>query len=144
VVRDGKSRGEFAPWSASTGATFVTEVETTEDTKLMDDFDFYVGIDLAAQKHQACVVNRTGKVVGELAFEHSGAGLTEFIRLLDKLTGAMVERVAIAAETPRGPIVESVLERRYSVFSINPKQLDRFRDLTRWRVRKTIDETPLY
>jgi transposase len=74
------------------------------------------------------VVNRTGKVVGELAFEHSGAGLTEFIRSLDKLTGDMVDRVAIAAETPRGLVVECVLERRYSVFSINPKQLDRFRD----------------
>jgi transposase len=94
----------------------------------MDDFDFYVGIDLAAQEHQACVVNRTGKVVAELVFEHSGAGLTEFIRSLDKLSGDMVDRVAIAAETPRGLVVECVLERRYSVFSINPKQLDRFRD----------------
>lgn len=104
-------------------------VEITEETKaLRDDFDFFVGIDLAAQKHQACVVNRSGKVVGELAFEHSGAGLTAFIRSLDKLTGAMVDRVAIAAETPRGLIVECVLERGYSAFSINPKQLDRFRD----------------
>lgn len=95
----------------------------------MDDFDFYVGIDLAATKHQACVVNRAGKVAGELAFEHSGLGLTAFTRWLDKLTGgATVERVAIAAETPRGLIVESIMERGYSVFSINPKQLDRFRD----------------
>jgi transposase len=31
-------------------------------------------------------------------------------------------------QTPRGPVVECVLERGYSVFSINPKQLDRFRD----------------
>jgi transposase len=54
--------------------------------------------------------------------------LTAFIRSLDKLTGAMVDRVAIAAETPRGLIIECVLERGYSVFSINPKQLDRFRD----------------
>jgi Transposase len=96
--------------------------------ELINDFDFYVGIDLAAEKHQACVVNRTGKVVGELAFEHSGTGLTDFIRSLDKLTGATVDRVAIVAETPRGLIIECVLERGYSVFSINPKQLDRFRD----------------
>lgn len=130
VVRDGKSRGEFARWSASTGATFVTVVEITEEIKaLADDFDFYVGIDLAAAKHQACIVNRTGKVVGELAFDHSATGLTDFIRSLDKLAaGATVDRVAIGAETPRGLIVESLLERGYSVFSINPKQLDRFRD----------------
>jgi transposase len=95
---------------------------------LIDDLDFYVGIDLAAEKHQACVVNRTGKVVGELAFEHSGAGLIDFIRWLEKLTGPMATRVGVVLETPRGPIVECVLERGYSVFSINPKQLDRFRD----------------
>jgi transposase len=101
---------------------------------LRDDFDFFVGIDLAAQKHQACVVDGAGKVVGELAFEHSGAGLTAFIRSLDKLTGAMVDRVAIAAETPRGLVIECVRERGYSVFSINPKQLDRFRaDIIRLR-----------
>jgi len=95
---------------------------------LIDDFDFYVGIDMAAEKHQACIVNRTGKVVGELGFEHSGAGLIDFIRSLEKLTGSLATRVGIVLETPRGPIVECVLERGYSVFSINPKQLDRFRD----------------
>src|SRR5215211_3245782 len=29
---------------------------------------------------------------------------------------------------PRGPVVEALLERGLQVFSINPKQLDRFRD----------------
>ena len=31
-------------------------------------------------------------------------------------------------ETPRGPVVESLMERGFTVHSINPKQLDRFRD----------------
>ena len=57
--------------SASTGATFVTAVEDDGgEQRLIDDLDFYVGIDLAAEKHRACVVNRSGKVVGELGFEH--------------------------------------------------------------------------
>jgi hypothetical protein len=91
--------------SASTGATFVTAVEMTKETRrLVDDFDFYVGIDLATQKHQACVVDRTGKVVGKLAFEHSGAGLIDFIRSLEKLTGPMVARVGIVMETHGGPL----------------------------------------
>jgi hypothetical protein len=35
------------------GATFVTAVEITEESEaLRDDFDFFVGIDLAAQKHK--------------------------------------------------------------------------------------------
>src|SRR3982751_6878570 len=68
------------------------------------------------------------KVVGELAFEHSGAGLIDFTHSLEKLSGSLTTRVGIVLETPRGPVVECVLEHGYSVFSINPKQLDRFRD----------------
>ena len=34
----------------------------------------------------------------------------------------------MAVETPRGPVVESLMERGFAVHSINPKQLDRFRD----------------
>jgi transposase len=47
--------------------------------------------------------------------------------LLGKLEGAP-DRVAVAIETPRGAIVESLLERQFPVFSLNPKQMDRFRD----------------
>src|SRR5207247_9053952 len=38
------------------------------------------------------------------------------------------ERIAVAIEGPRGPVVETLLERGFHVFAINPKQLDRFRD----------------
>ena len=34
----------------------------------------------------------------------------------------------MAIETPHGPVVETLLERGFNVYSINPKQLDRFRD----------------
>ena len=36
--------------------------------------------------------------------------------------------VAVAIETPHGPIVEALMDRGIAVFAINPKQLDRFRD----------------
>ena len=36
--------------------------------------------------------------------------------------------IGVAIETPRGPVVESLMERGFAVHSINPKQLDRFRD----------------
>src|SRR5437764_3804216 len=103
--------------SASTGATFVTAVEKHGgEQTLIDDFDFYVGIDLAFEKHQACVVNRTGKVVGELAFENSGAGLIDFINELEKLSGSLTTRVGIVLETRRASVVECVLERILSFF----------------------------
>src|SRR5262249_19747826 len=31
-------------------------------------------------------------------------------------------------EVPHGPIVETLLERGFAVYAVNPKQLDRFRD----------------
>jgi transposase len=34
----------------------------------------------------------------------------------------------VALEAPRGAVIDALLERGYAVFSINPKQLDRFRD----------------
>ena len=37
-------------------------------------------------------------------------------------------QVAVAIETPHGPIVEALMDRGVAVFAINPKQLDRFRD----------------
>jgi transposase len=39
-----------------------------------------------------------------------------------------LEEVRVAIEIPHGAVVETVLERGCQVFSINPKQLDRFRD----------------
>lgn len=34
----------------------------------------------------------------------------------------------MAIEVPHGPIVETLLERGFRVYVVNPKQLDRFRD----------------
>ena len=36
--------------------------------------------------------------------------------------------VAVAIEAPHGPVVEILLDRRFQVDAVNPKQLDRFRD----------------
>jgi len=44
------------------------------------------------------------------------------------MAGGKPDRIAVAIEVPRGPVVEALLEGGLVVFSINPKQLDRFRD----------------
>lgn len=44
------------------------------------------------------------------------------------LTAGQAGDVGVALETPRGPVVESVMERGFALHAINPKQLDRFRD----------------
>ncbi len=89
---------------------------------------FYVGVDWGTESHQVCIIDAQGKMVWERSIEHSGKAISAFLCLLDKLTQMEAERIAVAIEVPRGPVVEAFLERKYAVYSINPKQLDRFRD----------------
>ena len=48
--------------------------------------------------------------------------------LLIDTTGAEAGQIAVGIEVPHGPVVETLLERAFVVYAINPKQLDRFRD----------------
>ena len=88
---------------------------------------WFVGVDWGSQMHQVCVVDAAGEVLGERAFEHGGTGLSQMADWLLSLSGGAGE-VGVAIETPRGPVVESLMEHGLAVHSINPKQLDRFRD----------------
>ena len=92
------------------------------------EFTFYVGVDWATQIHRACVMDAQGEILLECALHHDGESIREFFQTLESLTLVPPQRVAVGIEVPRGPVVEAFLERDYAVFSINPKQLDRFRD----------------
>jgi len=91
-------------------------------------FSFYVGLDWATQTHRACVMNSEGAVLRQQTIEHSDEAISAWLLALVALTSSHPQRVAVSIEVPRGPLVEALLERQYAVFSINPKQLDRFRD----------------
>jgi transposase len=93
-----------------------------------DDLSWFAGVDWASAHHRACLLGGDGTRIAERNFTHAGAGLTELCDWLLTKTGAPAAAIAVAIETPRGPVVEALLERRFAVFSINPKQLDRFRD----------------
>jgi len=88
----------------------------------------YVGIDWGSERHQVCVLDGTGTPLGERAFEHSGPGLAALADWLLTVTGAPPAHLAVALEVPRGAVVETLVERGFAVFALNPKQLDRFRD----------------
>ena len=95
---------------------------------MTDDARWFVGIDWASEIHQVCLVDADGTVGGERAFAHGGAGLAEMCTWLLVMTRAKPAVIAVAIEVPHGPIVETLLERGFLVYAINPKQLDRFRD----------------
>ena len=91
------------------------------------DYRIYVGIDWASEAHQACVLNHERGIVAERSFAHAGKAIVEFAQWLSGLTDDPGQ-VAIAIEIPRGAVVETLVERGFHVYAINPKQLDRFRD----------------
>ena len=89
---------------------------------------WFAGVDWGSQSHQACVLDAAGAVLGEREFKHGGAGLTEMATWLLSFPAGKADEVGVAVETPGAPVVESLLEHDFAVHSINPKQLDRFRD----------------
>ena len=60
--------------------------------------------------------------------EHSGDGLVVFVNKLKQRTACDPALVAIGIEVAWGALVETLVENGFTVFSINPKQVDRFRD----------------
>jgi hypothetical protein len=88
----------------------------------------FVGVDRATTAHQVCVLGPDGVVLEEFSIPHSGEGLALLCaRLLEHVDGVPAA-AWVAIEVPHGAVVETLLERGFVVHSINPKQLDRFRD----------------
>jgi len=95
---------------------------------MINDVRWFVGIDWATQSHCVCLLDAEGRRVGQHEFAHGGAGLAELCDWLLAKTQAAPGQIAVAIETPHGPVVEMLLEHGFVVFAINPKQFDRFRD----------------
>jgi hypothetical protein len=66
--------------------------------------------------------------IKERSIKHTGQGLAEFVGWLDEIATGEPATMAAALEVPHGALVETLLAHGFAVFSINPKQLDRFRD----------------
>ena len=93
----------------------------------MADYDVYVGIDWGTLTHQVWMTDAHGRPLDELAVAHSGPGLTALVAALRR-SGGEPARIAVAIETPRGAVVDTLLEQGVHVYTLNPKQVDRFRD----------------
>jgi transposase len=91
-------------------------------------FRWFVGIDWASSAHEVCILDAAGQLVERLSVPHSGAGLKKLADRLAALSQDRPQTVAVAIEVPHGAVVETLLERDFAVHSLNPKQVDRFRD----------------
>ena len=87
-----------------------------------------VGIDWSTTSHQVCILDPEGVILRELVVEHQAAEIASFVDALVQNAQGQPEHIAVAIERPRGSLVETLMERGLHVYSLNPKQLDRFRD----------------
>lgn len=90
--------------------------------------EWFVGIDWATDAHEVCVVDRAGRIVERGEVPHTAVSLLAFMDGLLQRAQRDPTRIAIGIEVPRGALVELCVERGFSVYAINPKQVDRFRD----------------
>lgn len=88
----------------------------------------YAGIDWGVRVHQVHVADGGGEQLGSRSFGHAGEGIAALAEWIRKLAGADPTQIAVAIETPNGPVVEALLEQGFRVHALNPMQLDRFRD----------------
>src|SRR3954466_15383113 len=66
---------------------------------------WFAGVDWGSERHQVCLLDAAGQVVGERAFRHGGAGLAALCDWLVSVAGEP-GRVAVAIEVPHGPVVD--------------------------------------
>jgi transposase len=88
---------------------------------------WFAGVDWGSEEHHACLVDAQGSILGERVFPHSGTGLAELGDWLLSIADA-AGAIAVAIEVPHGPVVDTLIDRGFVVYTINPRQLDRLRD----------------
>jgi hypothetical protein len=109
---------------------------------MADQRQWYAGVDWASESHHVFLTDGDGRKIGERVFKHSGEGLAEMAAWLMATSGAdEPSQILVAIEVPHGPVVETLLERRFVVHAINPKQMDRSATASRWRAPRTTAAT---
>jgi transposase len=93
-----------------------------------DEFEWFMGIDWGSEVHAVCLLDATGRSRGTRTVAHTAVAVHEALSWVCEQTGAGPAAIAVGIETPRGALVDTVIEQGFPVFALNPKQLDRFRD----------------
>jgi transposase len=88
---------------------------------------FVIGIDLGNEKHSICIIAADGRVVKERVVDNDATALRV---IMDQIGHCPPQSVDVAVEDMRVALVDALLGYGFNVFTLNPKQLDRFRDRT--------------
>ena len=83
----------------------------------------FAALDWASDHHDVVVVDSTGAITAEFRFAHTAAGWAEFTEKMKPFAGA-----PLALETSSGPAVDQLLQRGWTLYPVNPKAAERYRE----------------
>ena len=87
----------------------------------------YLGIDWATDHHDVAVVNDSGEKLSAFRIANDADGLETFRNRVRAL-GVPKDQILIGIETSRLLLVDFLLNEGFTVYPINPKAIDRYRD----------------
>ena len=87
----------------------------------MEDAEYYVGLDWAAEVHAVCVLDGHGKVVSSFPVAHSAEGIATLITRLARLGDP--EEIPVGIERPSGRLVDLLLEAGHPVVPVSPNAI---------------------
>jgi transposase len=89
---------------------------------------FYAGIDWADQKHDAVMLDETGRKLGAICVAHNPEGLAKLDEWLAQMLGQQSkDQMACRVETSHGLLIAFLLEHGWPVSPVNPRTVDRRR-----------------
>ena len=101
----------------------VSASDSVSDASAFAEFTHFAGFDWANSEHQVCVVDPKGRIVLTLRFKDDAEG---WVALRGKIAG--FPKLAVSIETNCGPAVERLLDMGLTLYPLNPKAAERYRD----------------
>jgi hypothetical protein len=97
--------------------------KTMKDPQQWQQHRAFGALDWASQTHCVVVVDQTGKVIEDFQIEHSALGWKKFREKLQSYGS-----IPFAIETSQGAAVEQLLEAGMTVYPLNPKSAQAYRE----------------
>ena len=88
---------------------------------------YYVGIDWADENHHAYITDDSGEKLASFPIEHNEGGMNKLQNMVYRFSRKL-DNVLFSLETDKGLLVSTLMDWGYTVYPINPKAVDRYRD----------------
>ncbi|MDI6640812.1 MAG: IS110 family transposase [Elusimicrobiota bacterium] len=98
----------------------------------------YVGIDWADESHRVFITDDSAQRLDSFSIQNTHSGVETLFKRVRQLVKDQ-NQVLFALETSKGLLINSILDACYTVYSINPKSVDRYRDRYKVSGHKTDD-----